>query len=74
MRDLLRGRADEREGGGHVVAQRLEGAQQDGEALALDRLADEQDAQRSDVILGAGTVTPDSQDAPRWARSGSARR
>ena len=33
--------------GGHVLAQRLEGAQQHGQALALDRLADEDDPQRA---------------------------
>ena len=38
--------ADERERRRDVVAQRLEGAQQHRQALALDGLADEQDAQR----------------------------
>ncbi len=45
-RDLLGGCPHERERGGHVLAQRLEGAQQHGQPLALDGLADEQDAQR----------------------------
>ena len=44
--DLLGGRADDRELGGHLGAQRLEGAQEHGQALALHRLADEGDAQR----------------------------
>ena len=38
--------ADHRELGGDVLAQRLEGAQQDRQPLALDRLADEGDPQR----------------------------
>ena len=40
-RDLLRRRADDRQLGGDVLAQRLEGAQQHRQALALDGLADE---------------------------------
>ena len=43
--NLLRRRPHQRERGGHVLAQRLEGAQQHRQPLALDGLADEQDAQ-----------------------------
>ena len=45
-RDLVLRGADDRQLGGHVAAQRLEGAQQHRQALALDRLADEHDPQR----------------------------
>ena len=44
--DLLGPRADERQRRRDVLAQGLEGAQQDGQALAFDRLPDEQQAQR----------------------------
>ena len=44
--DLGLRRADDGQPGGHVRAQRLEGAQQDRQALALDRLADEHDLER----------------------------
>ena len=47
VRDLLRRRTDERECRRHVIAQCLEGTQQDGQALALDDLSDKQDAQLS---------------------------
>ena len=43
--DLLAAGADERERRRNVVAQRLEGAQQDRQALALDGLTDEEDPQ-----------------------------
>ena len=46
VRDLLGACAHERERGWHVIAQRLEGPQQHGQPLALDRLTDEQDPQR----------------------------
>ena len=45
-RQLGIGRADHDQLGGHLAAQRLEGAQQHGQALALDGLADERDPQR----------------------------
>ena len=45
-RELLGGRADHDQLGRHLAAQRLEGAQQHGQALALDGLADERDPQR----------------------------
>ena len=45
--------ADERERRRHLLAQRLERAQQDRQALALDGLADEQDAQRRVGVAGA---------------------
>ena len=48
--DLLGRGADDLQLGGHVLAQRLEGAQQHRQALALDGLADERDLQRA---LGA---------------------
>ena len=44
--DLLGGGADDRQLGAHQAAQRLEGAQQHGQPLALDRLPDEHDPQR----------------------------
>jgi len=40
--DILRRGADQREGGGHLGAERLEGAQEDRQTLALDGLADEE--------------------------------
>src|SRR5258708_2789872 len=43
--DLLAARAHDRELGGNLLAQRLEGPQEDGESLALDRLAHEDDTQ-----------------------------
>ena len=43
--DLLGARAHQRQRGGDLVAQCLEGAQQHRQALALDGLADEQDPQ-----------------------------
>ena len=54
VRDLLRARADERERRRHVVAQRLERAQQHRQALAFDGLADEQDPQ----LRAAGASPP----------------
>ena len=45
VRDLLRPRADERERRGRVLAQGLEGAQQDRQALALDGQPYEEDPQ-----------------------------
>ena len=44
--DLGLGRADHGQAGGHVAAERLEGAQQHRQALALHRLADEDDLER----------------------------
>ena len=57
VRDLLGAGADERERRRDLLAQRLERAQQHRQALAFDRLADEQDPQRSAGLglgLGAG--------------------
>ena len=45
-RQLVRLDADHGQLGGDLAAQRLEGAQQHGQALALDGLADERDPQR----------------------------
>ena len=53
-RELFGGGADHGQLGGDVVAQRLEGAQQKRQALALDRLADEDDAQPLGRLLVAG--------------------
>ena len=55
--------ADDRQPRRHVLAQRLEGAQQHGQALALDGLADEDDAQRvgargREPAGAPGTSTP----------------
>ena len=61
VRDLLGRRAGERERRGDLVAQRLERAQQHRQALALDGLADEQDAQwrrPPDVLGGARLGAP----------------
>ena len=49
VRDLLGAGADERERRRHLLAQRLERAQQHRQALAFDGLADEQDPQRRDI-------------------------
>ncbi len=59
--DLLAVGADDRQLDRDVLAQRLEGAQQHRQALALDGLADERDAQSLPGCFGAprsGTVTP----------------
>ncbi len=54
VRDLLGACADERERGVYLLAQRFEGAQQHGQPLALDGLADEQDPQRPcGILIGA---------------------
>ena len=68
-RDLLGAGADEGERGGHVLAQRLEGAQQHRQTLALDGLTDEQDAQRRRSAVGSALTVSDH--APR-AREGRA--
>ncbi len=65
VRDLLAARARERQRRRDLLAQRLKRAQQHRQTLALDRLADEQDAQRAPLIarrerargaIGAGAV------------------
>ena len=73
--DLVASSADERERGGHVLAQRLEGAQQDRQPLALHRLSDEEDAQlaripRSWDALGSHASTR-SSDALSSSASGT---
>ena len=61
-RDVLGGGPDQGERGGHVLAQRLERAQQHGQALALDGLADEQNAQRRGLAIAPTAIpTPHSQ-------------
>ena len=65
VRDLLRARADEREGRRDRLAQRLERPQQDRQALALHRLADEQDPQRP-VARRRRTMSGTQAGAPRW--------
>ena len=64
-RDVLLAGADDTQLDGHVLAQRLEGAQQHRQALALDGLADEREPQRRGRrpgafarIAAAGTSTP----------------
>ncbi len=52
--DVVGAGADEGEGCGDVVAQGLEGAQEDGKALAFDGLADEEDPQGSTGDLAVG--------------------
>ena len=47
MRDVLLAGADDAELGGDVLTQRLEGPDEDGQALALHGLADEGDLQRA---------------------------
>jgi hypothetical protein len=56
--DLVRLRAHERQPRRDVLAQGLEGAQQDGQPLALDRLADEGDVEHA-VVLALGRPVGD---------------
>ena len=65
--DLLGRGADDRQLGRHLAAQRLEGAQQHRQALALDGLADEHDPQRVAGRTGAraGNAAGGQRDAVR---------
>ena len=54
---------DDRQLGGNLGAQRLEGAQEHGQALALDGLADERDPQRLARRPGRGPGTPPAGSA-----------
>ncbi len=78
--EFLARRADHGQLARDVLAQRLEGPQQQRQALALDRLADEHDPQTV-VALGpatapAGPRAPGRRDrrGPRWGSPGSDRR
>ena len=64
--DLVAIGAHDDELDGDVVAQRLEGAQQDGKPLALDRLADEGQAQRRARRPRRGASEARRARRPRW--------